>query len=166
MEEFNELNLDMDEAFTLRAQFGDHLGKLKDWIVMMGQLPPHIAELIDHKPTMESLTPTDFADVLENINENIVRGLEALTNLLQYAAVELYDEAFSNESFTIPELDIQLGVSSMEISMDQDLHEAFEKIPEQAREHALKALKDMLDNPHVPDELHKKICKFLEERGA
>jgi len=59
-----------------------------------------------------------------------------------------------------------LGVSSMEISMDQDLHEAFEKLPEQAREHALQAIKDMLDNPHVPDELREKIRRFLEERGA
>jgi len=166
MEEFNNLNLDMGEAFTVRSQFGTHLGALKSWIVMMGQLGIHINSLIDNeKNGHEKFTLDDHADILVNINQNIMRGLEALTGILQHSAKELYGEVFSPDSFVIPELGLELGVGSMEISIDSDLASVIDKLPEEMQEAAIRSLKDLMQQDDAPDELRMKIYKFLQERG-
>ena len=166
MEEFDNLNLDMGEAFTIRSQFGTHLGALKSWIVMMGQLGIHINELIHHgKHDKEAFTLNEYADILVNINQNIMRGLEALTGILQHSAKELYGEVFSPDSFVIPDLGLELGVGSIEIGIDSDLASTIDKLPEEMREAAIRSLKDLMQDDSAPDELRMRIYKFLQERG-
>lgn len=166
MDEFDSLNLDMGENFTLRSDFGQHIGQLKDWIVLMGQLPIHIHYVIESdKANGDELDRDDWIDVAKNINENLMRGLEALTGILQNAAKDLYGDVFSPEAFVIADLGLKLNVGSLEISMDEDFDTSINQLAEEFRGPAIRALKELLGNDQVPENLRQKIIDFLQKKG-
>lgn len=165
-EEFNSLFAGEDEAFAVRAQFGSHLGALKDWIVLMGQLGMHVHTIIDdQRGGGDRLSHKEIVEILENIRDNIMNGLEALTGLLQKSAKELYGEFFPADSFVIPELDMQLGVGSLELTLDSDIAASINDLPEDMQDAAIRAIKTFLDDERMPQKLRDNIKKFLDERG-
>jgi len=169
-DDFSDLNLDMDEAFTVRTQFGIHLGKLKDWIVMMGQLPMAIDNMMgecmkDGIDGMKPWTNEEVVSTFSDMYENLTRGIEVLAAMLQQSAVDLYGEPFSTDSFVIPALGIGLKVGGLELSIDMDIVKAINDLPEEVRNAAIRALRDVVDDDRLPEELRERIQQFLREQG-
>lgn len=98
--EVPEFNIEQDDAFAVRMQFGTFLGDVKNWAVTLGQIPHHLSELLNDWDNVEDKDdPVVFKNTLAQINEFVAHGLTALINLIQQQATQLYGEPFGNNDF-------------------------------------------------------------------
>lgn len=154
-----DINIGDDEAFAARMQLGNFLGQIKDWSVVMGQLPQQLADRINNWDEVEEqASPEAFRSTMITIFDFVMSGMTALIGTIQDHATILYGEPFPMSSFALG--DIKIGVGAIDLN---NLESSIAELPAEVRDQAIKAVRDALESDNIPDDVKAKIIKFLEE---
>ena len=150
--EVPEFNIEQDEAFTLRMQFGSFLGDIMSWAVTLGQLPANIGELLANWDNVEDKDDPDvLKGTLTEIYEFVGHGLTGLVNLIQQSAIALYGEPFGDNDFTYNDLSLPIREASTVVNYLKDLS------PEM--------LAELMSSDMMPDFLREMLNDMLNEEG-
>jgi methyl-accepting chemotaxis protein len=145
-----ETNLEQDDAFAVRMQFGTLLGDLKDWSVKMGQLPMYLNQMLEDWDDIDISDKDQMKELFTRVNEHLVNGLSYFVGLIQENASNLFGEPFPNASFAVDGMELHVR------NMDEVV-EAFEELPQQLQDY-------LLETEQVPEEI-KEILRNKRNKG-
>lgn len=145
-----EINLEQDDAFAVRMQFGTLLGDLKDWAVKMGQLPMYLHQMLGEWDDLDISNKDHMKELFTRINDHIVNGLSYFVGLIQENAFNLFGEPFPDSSFAVDGMELH-------VRKVDELIEAFESLPTEIQDY-------LLESDQIPEDI-KETFRNKRDKG-
>ena len=100
-EDFHNLLGNTEDDSSIRMQYGNHIGYLKEWLMQFGEPIVWMQSAFEGWDEFDNITLDNVKESMQNIFDYLSQGAAKLYGIIQESAEQLYGEELPMDSFHI-----------------------------------------------------------------